>query len=86
MISKYFNMVFKPQYYVKRLLLIILCNIHEYTKYHTARSFKDLFYWPEGLCIDMLVIACFFLIALLAVRDDFKFLIEYMKNTEASRY
>ena len=79
-------MVFKPQYYVKRLLLIILCNIHEYTKYHTARSFKDLFYWPEGLCIDMLVIACFFLIALLAVRDDFKFLIEYMKNTDTSGY
>lgn len=60
MISKYFNMVFKPQYYVKRLFLIILCNIHECTKYHTAKSIKDLFYWPEGPCIDMIVITCFF--------------------------
>lgn len=61
--------VLRTKYIVESLTLIILCQIHEYTKYHTARTLKDLFYWPDGLCMDMAVIGVFFIVALLLVKN-----------------
>lgn len=33
--------------------------VHDYTKYKVCRSISDLFYWPEGPCLDMIVILAY---------------------------
>ncbi len=68
------SLIQKPTYWVPKLALIILCLIHDKTKYHTARSIQELFYWPEGFCMDMVVVAAFFIIAAISLYCDFKFL------------
>lgn len=44
------------KYWIIRLILLGLCFLHDYTKYKTARNLKDLFYWPEGICLDTIVV------------------------------
>lgn len=62
----------RPSYVIKKAAIIILCVLHDFTKYHTAKTVWDLFYWPNGLCIDMVVVAAFFIVGLLSLWDDSK--------------
>lgn len=43
-------------FFIKIFVLLVLCVIHDFTKYKVCRSIRDLFYWPEGPCLDMIVI------------------------------
>ena len=64
---------FKALYIIKAIALIILCRVHDFTRYKVCRSFSDLFYWPEGPCVDMLVIFSFFIIGAFMMYDAFVF-------------
>ena len=61
-------------YWVPRIILIMLCALHEKTKYHTARNIRELFYWPDGYCLDMLVLAVFGVIMAICIWRDCKIL------------
>ena len=56
LIIKMWNEMRKPTLYVRIFLLFALGEMHEITKYKTARSIKELFYWPEGFCVDVIVV------------------------------
>lgn len=60
--AEFLKEICKPQFYIRVLLLFILCTVHEFTKYKTARNIVDLFYWPEGFCPDMIVIISVFVL------------------------
>lgn len=64
---------FKVLYLIKAIALLVLCRIHDLTRYKVCRTFSDLFYWPEGLCVDMLVIFSFFIIGALMLYDTYIF-------------
>ncbi|MBQ0027512.1 MAG: hypothetical protein KBS96_02800 [Lachnospiraceae bacterium] len=64
---------FKVLYLIKAIALFVLCRVHDFTRYKVCRTFSDLFYWPEGLCVDMLVIFSFFIIGALMMYDAFVF-------------
>lgn len=66
--------VFKAMYILKIFAVIVLCRIHDFTRYKVCRSFTDLFYWPEGWCIDMLVVFLIFLLGAFLIIDDLAFL------------
>ena len=68
---KQFIEIYKePKYFSKRIILMALCIIHDFTKYHTARSVQDVFYWPDGLCPDMVVVGAFFAVMILCIWED----------------
>ena len=62
----------RPMYWVPKVLLIALCVIHDRTKYQTAKSISELFYWPDGVCIDMAVMAMFFMVTIWCIWEDSK--------------
>ena len=64
---------FKVLYLIKTITLLVLCRVHDFTRYKVCRTIRDLFYWPEGVCIDMLVIFCFFAIWASMIYDTFVF-------------
>lgn len=66
-----FRFIYDKKFWIYRMVLIGLCRLHDFTKYKTARNFDDLFYWPEGLCLDMVVIFAFFVIAAMCIYNDF---------------
>lgn len=66
----YKRRIFTPSYLWKKLALLIICRIHDFTRYKICRSFSDLFYWPDGFCADTVVVILFFAIALLSLWDD----------------
>lgn len=68
------NYLTSIHYWMPRLTLILLCELHEKTKFHTARSIRELFYWPEGICLDMFVIASFCVVAVVCLWRDYKML------------
>lgn len=50
----------KSSYWAKKVIVVLLCNLHVLTRYKVARSFADIFYAPEGFCFHtVVVIACF---------------------------
>lgn len=67
------SMVFKVMYFIKAIALIVLCRVHDFTRYKVCRTFSDLFFWPEGVCVDMLVIFSVFLIGTWIMYDAFIF-------------
>ena len=73
-----------PRYFSKRIILAVLCIMHDFTKYHTARSIAEVFYWPEGFCLDMVVVAAFFATLILCMWDDFKIIYPMLTETMAS--
>ena len=66
----YKNRIFTPSYLWKKAALMIICRIHDYTRYKICRTFSDLFYWPDGFCADTVVIILFFTIGMLSLWDD----------------
>lgn len=66
----YKNRIFSQDYLWKKVVLLILCRIHDFTRYKICRSFSDLFYWPDGFCADTIVVMLFFAIALFSLWDD----------------
>ena len=73
-----------PRYFSKRIILAVLCVMHDFTKYHTARTIAEVFYWPEGLCLDMVVVAASFATLILCMWDDFKIIYPMLTETMAS--
>ena len=71
--------LFRKDYWIKKLALIFLCIVHDFTKYKECRSLADLFYWPDGICLDMAVIAVFIVIGLWSLWDDISI---YVDSTE----
>lgn len=69
----------RKEYLIKKLTLIVLCIIHDFTKYKKCRNLVDLFYWPKGKCLDMAVIAMFIVIGLWSLWDDISI---YVDSTE----
>lgn len=80
MLDKFREAFSRPMYWIPKILLIILCMIHDKTKYHTARSIQELFYWPEGLCLDMLVLALFGIEALWCCWEDGKIFSGFLED------
>ena len=72
----------RPMYWIPRILLIVFCFIHDKTKYQTAESISELFYWPDGFCLDMAVMALFFMVTLWCAWEDGKI---FLVNNEQSR-
>lgn len=66
----YISSILTIDYLWKKIALIIICRIHDYTRYKICRSFSDLFYWPDGFCADTVVIILFFTIGMLSIWDD----------------
>ena len=76
--------VLKIMYLVKAVMILVLCRVHDFTRYKECRSFTDLFYWPEGPCIDMLVVFGVLLLDFLLFYDYYmfvKYAQKYSKNT-----
>ena len=65
--------VFKIMYLAKAVMILVLCRVHDFTRYKVCRSFTDLFYWPEGPCIDMLVVFGVLLLDFLLFYDYYVF-------------
>lgn len=66
----YKSRVLTLDYIWKKVALLIICRIHDYTRYKICRSFSDLFYWPDGFCADTVVIILFLTIGMLSIWDD----------------
>ena len=64
------NAVARPQYLSKKLILFLLCVIHDHTRYQVCRRISDLFYWPDGFCLDMIVVGLFGIVFVLSSWDD----------------
>jgi len=60
------------QYLTKKFCIVILCMVHDLTKYKICHNFFDLFYWPDGFCLDTLVIIAFFAVCAWTFCDDYK--------------
>jgi len=71
----YKSKVLNPNYLWKKVALMILCRIHDFTRYKVCRSLTDLFYWPDGFCADTVVICLFFIFALWSMWDDIRIFI-----------
>lgn len=69
----------RKDYWMKKLALIFLCIVHDFTKYKECRSVADLFYWPEGICADMVVMSLFIVIGVWSLWDDISI---YVDSTE----
>ena len=74
--KKMIQTIKRPVYWIPRILLLALCLLHEKTKYHTARSITELFYWPDGFCADMIVLALFGIVAAWCIWMDVKAIYE----------
>ena len=74
--------LFSPGSCIRRGLVLTLMIIHEFTKYHTARTIMELFYWPDGLCLDMFVVGTFFLAGMWCLYQDVKYFTAAYKNVE----
>lgn len=62
--------VLSKQFCLGRVLLMILCMIHEKTKFHTARTIKEVFYWPNGFCLDTVIVIAFFTVVTYCIYCD----------------
>lgn len=56
----------------KATILWTLCRVHDYTRYKPCRSLQDLFYWPNGICLDTAVVFAAIITALLVAYDELK--------------
>lgn len=65
---------FMAVYLVKVVIVYVLCYIHDFTRFKICRNFKDLFYWPEGLCIDTFVVFGVFILGIWVIYDCYVFL------------
>lgn len=65
MYKKYLKCLCSTRFILEFLLLLITCCVHNFTRYKVCRSVSDLFYWPEGPCLDMIVVLVFLIDALL---------------------
>lgn len=54
-----------------RFIVAALLIIHSKTMVWRRRSIAELFYWPEGLCVDFLVVMVTLAISLVIVISDF---------------
>lgn len=41
---------------IPRLVLLMMLPVHDIVKTRTLRTFIDLFYWPDGICLDMIIV------------------------------
>ncbi len=71
MIKKFVENIKRPLYWIPKVLLIVFCVLHEQTKYQTARNIEELFYWPEGPCMDMIVLALFGAVGIWSLWKEF---------------
>lgn len=55
-IKKY---VFTKVFIIPRIILLLLLLIHENIKPRTIRTLQDMFYWPDGICLDMIIVYVF---------------------------
>lgn len=61
MVEGYLRYLFSIKSILTKAILLALMFLHGKTKYYTyASSLKDMFYWPEGICADMFVVAGIF--------------------------
>ncbi len=67
--KKYFRSLYSYSFILKSLVLVILCYVHDFTRYMVCRNVRDLFYWPEGPCLDMVVVVTFIIDALLILSE-----------------
>lgn len=59
-------------FWIPRILALGLCFLHDKTKYKVCRSFTDLFYWPNGFCLDMVVVIAFFPAVIISIYFDYE--------------
>lgn len=67
--KKRLTMKKRIKYFVNVIIMLTLCRIHDYTKYKQCRTLSDLFYWPEGPCIDMLIVISVLFLGILLLYD-----------------
>lgn len=65
---------------VLRSIVVALLIIHSKTMVWERRRIVELFYWPEGLCVDFVVVMVTLVIALVIVICDFYQINRYMRN------
>lgn len=80
-LHQHLNYLFSPASCIRRSLILILAIIHEFTKYHTAQTITELFYWPEGVCHDMFVTGSFLIAGIWCIYQDARYFMTY-KNAE----
>lgn len=54
-VKTYLKNLFTWKYMVKCLIIWMLLPVHTYTKYPSNNRF-EIFNWPEGFCVNMLVV------------------------------
>lgn len=71
---------------IKAMTVVALCRIHEYTRYRLCRTIGDLFYWPDGFCLDMVIVFAAIAVAIFAMYDEMIILQHVMSRIEAKAY
>lgn len=67
---------------IPRIILLLLLSIHENVKPRTLRTLQDMFYWPDGICPDMIIVYIFLICCLSILLIDF---IQFSKILSARR-
>ena len=70
-------------YLIKVIILFLLFRAHELTGDRIDRSLKDLFYWPDGVCVDMLITYSTLCVCILLLLDEILFWVKC--NTKVRR-
>lgn len=78
---RYLRMVLNWRYIGKCVAILILLQIHEYAKYPTNNRF-NVFYWPEGICLDTFAVIGVLILAVWLIWDQFRF---WVKNATLGR-
>lgn len=69
-----------PQYFIRFVFLYMLCKVHDITKYKVVRKFVDLFYWPDGFCLDTIVVIMYFVVYVQLIYLSLKICIKGIKE------
>lgn len=78
-LMRYLSGVLSWDYLGKCLAVLILLEIHEYTKYPTDNRF-NIFYWPEGICLDVFAVMGILSLSIWVLWDQFRFFLKVMNE------
>lgn len=69
-LKKFIIFLLSPSVLAKKLLMWFLFYLHDMTKYYDATGYPAMFYWPEGICANMFVVAGILTLAIVIITED----------------
>lgn len=70
MLSLIKQYIFTKTFIIPRMLLLIQLPVHDLIKTRPLRTVADLFYWPDGICWDMVLVYIFLVGCIHIVLND----------------